>query len=213
MGQYCSTGAVYTYNSKFKYPHSPEFNAEGGNPTQGGYSQYIVVQEDYVMKIPTNLDLAAATPLLCAGITVYSPMKHYGLKRGQKLAVVGLGGLGHMAVKFGKAFGAHVTVISRSESKRDTALAMGADDFVSSADEKNLAAVSCAFDMIINTISAAHNMMAIIGTLGFEGTMVMVGAGPDPMPISFGALIGKRRKVNIYLYLVQNPAVLVVLHY
>jgi len=102
LGQYCSTGAVYTYNSKFKYPHSSEYTAEGGNPTQGGYSQYIVVQEDYVMKIPSNLDLAAATPLLCAGITVYSPMKFYGLKRGQKLAVVGLGGLGHMAVKFGK---------------------------------------------------------------------------------------------------------------
>eukprot|EP01037_Dinobryon_pediforme_P020328 gene20328-20921_t len=111
--QYCTNGAVFTYNSKTKYPHMAEYNESGGVSTQGGYSQSIVVDESFVVSIPSNLDLAAATPLLCAGITVYSPMNKFGLKPHHKFGVVGLGGLGHMAVKFGKAFGCHTTIISR----------------------------------------------------------------------------------------------------
>ncbi len=100
--QYCATGCVFTYNSKFKYKHCAEYTPEGGAGTHGGYSEYIVVQQDYVLRIPTNINLAAATPLLCAGITTYSPFKHFGLKPEHRLAIVGMGGLGHMGVKFGK---------------------------------------------------------------------------------------------------------------
>mmetsp|Transcript_6820 Transcript_6820/g.7060 ORF Transcript_6820/g.7060 Transcript_6820/m.7060 type:complete len:242 (+) Transcript_6820:112-837(+) len=117
--QYCLNGLVGTYGGKFKYPHCAEYNTEGGNRTNGGYSKTIVVDRSYVCKIPTNLDLAAATPLLCAGITTYSPMKHFGLQSGHRFAVNGLGGLGHMGAKFGKAFGCHTTVISRGSRKKE----------------------------------------------------------------------------------------------
>ena len=115
---YCASGIVLTYNGKHKFEHCVEYNEEGGTATQGGYSQSMVVNDRYVVKIPSNLDLAASAPLLCAGITVYSPMKYFGLKASDKLGVIGLGGLGHMAVKFGKAFGCHTTVISRGENKK-----------------------------------------------------------------------------------------------
>lgn len=120
--QYCFEGCVFTYNGKYKFPHSAEYNADGGANTYGGYSKSIVVDEDFALKIPKNLDLAGATPLMCAGITVYSPMKRFGLRPEMKLAVVGLGGLGHMAAKFGVAFGCHTTVISRGTAKKESAL-------------------------------------------------------------------------------------------
>jgi uncharacterized zinc-type alcohol dehydrogenase-like protein len=120
--QYCLEGGVFTYNSKFKYPHCLEYNNDGGNNTYGGYSKHIVVDEAYVLKVPKNLDLAGATPLMCAGITVYSPMKRFGLRPEMKFGVVGLGGLGHMAAKFGVAFECHTTVISRGTAKKESSL-------------------------------------------------------------------------------------------
>lgn len=120
--QYCLEGGVFTYNSKYKYPHSAEYNADGGANTYGGYSKHIVVDEAFVLRIPSNLDLAGATPLMCAGITVYSPMKRFGLRPDMKFGVVGLGGLGHMAAKFGVAFGCHTTVISRGTAKKESSL-------------------------------------------------------------------------------------------
>ena len=147
-----------TYNDKNKYPHCAEYNEEGGAPTYGGYSQHIVVDENYVCKIPAAMNLSGAAPLLCAGITVYSPMKFFGLQPGQKLAVAGLGGLGAMAVLIGKAFGAEVTVLSRSESKREEALQkLKADFFVT-----KLESVQGTFDMIINTIAADHDVRPYI---------------------------------------------------
>ena len=137
--QYCSTGAVLTYNSKHKYPHCAEYNDEGGAPTYGGYSERIVVIESFVVRIPDNLDLAAAAPLLCAGITVYSPLVHFGLKQGQKLGVLGLGGLGHMAVKFGIALGSQVTVISRGTAKYDDAINnLGAHAYLDSTNAEQM---------------------------------------------------------------------------
>ena len=141
----------------------------------GGYSQAIVVNEGYVLKIPSNLDLAAATPLLCAGITTYSPLKEFGLKAGQKFAVVGLGGLGHMGVKFSKAFGAHTTVISRGQAKKETAIAMGADAYLDSTDEDAMKGAIGTFDFILNTVSAKHNVDQLLGLVGFDGIMVMIG--------------------------------------
>ena len=128
---YCQSGPVFTYNDKYKYPHCAEYTEAGGRTTYGGYSQHIVVDENYVCRIPDSMDLAGAAPLLCAGITVFSPLKFFGLRKGQKLAIAGLGGLGAMAVLIGKAMGAEVTVLSRSESKRDEALnGLKADHFV-----------------------------------------------------------------------------------
>jgi uncharacterized zinc-type alcohol dehydrogenase-like protein len=120
--QYCLEGGVFTYGRTYKYPHCQEYNSAGGNRTYGGYSKLVVVDEGYVLKIPKNLDLAGAAPLMCAGITVYSPMKRFGLRPEMKFGVVGLGGLGHMAAKFGVAFGCHTTVISRGTAKKESSL-------------------------------------------------------------------------------------------
>lgn len=136
--QYCLTGMVGTYNSKAKYTHCAEYNEQGGAVTQGGYSKRIVVDEDFVLKVPNNIDLAGATPLMCAGITVYSPMMKFGLRSNQRFGVVGLGGLGHMAAKFGVAFGCHTTIISRGTSKKEGALCdLKVDNYIDStnADE------------------------------------------------------------------------------
>lgn len=120
--QYCFTGMVETYNARFKYKHCAEYNEDGGAPAYGGYSKHIVVDEAFALIIPSTLDLAAATPLLCAGITVYSPMMHFGLRSNQRFGVIGLGGLGHMAAKFGVAFGCHTTIISRGIAKKNSSL-------------------------------------------------------------------------------------------
>jgi len=194
--QYCLNGMVGTYTSKFKYPHCAEYNAEGGATTQGGYSQRILVNQDFVVHMPANLDLAAATPLLCAGITTFSPLMHFGLRPSHKFAVVGLGGLGHMGIKFGVAFGAHVTVISRGTAKRDAAInGLGAHDYIDSTNEAEMKAAASRFDFIIDTVSAEHDMNAIISTLAVDGTLCCVGAPPTPHAIRAGLLIGGRRTV------------------
>lgn len=195
---YCRTGMVGTYNSKEKYPHCPGYGADGtaAAPTYGGYSKDIVVHEDYVCKIPSHLDLAAATPLLCAGITVYSPMAHYGLKKGQRLAVAGLGGLGHMAVKFGLAWGCPVTVLSRGASKKEEAVSrLGATAFIDVTDAAAVKAAAESFDMIIDCIPAEHDLGLYLGMLDINGTMAVVGASPTPLPVHLFSLIARRKSL------------------
>ena len=137
--QYCFTGMVETYNARYKYKHCAEYNEEGGAPAYGGYSKRIVVDEAYGLLIPKSLDLAAATPLLCAGITVYSPMMHFGLRSNMRFAVIGLGGLGHMAAKFAVAFGCHTTIISRGTSKKESSLRdLKVDQYIDSKNEEEM---------------------------------------------------------------------------
>lgn len=182
--QFCDKASL-TYNS----------TEQGGKtPTYGGYSTRITVDENYILRIPQGLALDAAAPLLCAGITTYSPLKHFGVKAGDKVAVVGLGGLGHMGVKLAKALGAHVTVLSRSENKRADALRLGADDYLATGDasvfEKNVGR----FDFILDTVSAAHDYNLYLNMLRRDGTMVLVGM-PDPSPLAAASLIPKRRRL------------------
>jgi len=184
--QYCEGGMTLTYNS---------YERDGKTPTYGGYSTRIAVDENYVLRIPEGIPLERAAPLLCAGITTYSPLKHFGLKKGDKLAVVGLGGLGHMAVKFGRAMGAHVTVLSHSPGKRDDALALGANDFLSTKDENAFKDNAGRFDFIIDTVSAQHDYNAYLGLLRRDGIMVLVGV-PDPTPVAAPSLIMKRRTLS-----------------
>jgi alcohol dehydrogenase (NADP+) len=197
--QHCKPGVVYTYANKYRFPHSPEYTADGGNNTLGGYSEYIVCQYTYVVSIPPALQgakLPAAAPLLCAGVTTYSPLKRFGLSSKHRFGVVGLGGLGHMAVKFGKAFGAHTTVISRGTKKSSAAIALGADSYLDSSDAEAMNVAKESFDVIINTVSGAHDMMAIINLLDFEGTMIMVGGLPEAIPMNFGPFVGRRRRLE-----------------
>merc|ERR1719506_2449261 len=156
MEQYClGGGMVGTYNARHKYPHCIEYNGgqDGGGVTYGGYSQRIVTDESYCLHMPTNLDLAAATPLLCAGITTYSPMKHQNLKSTDKFGVIGLGGLGHMALKFAKAWGCQTTVISRGNGKRESSMALGADNFIDSTNSAEMKAAEGSLDFIINCVA------------------------------------------------------------
>ncbi|MEP6634612.1 MAG: NAD(P)-dependent alcohol dehydrogenase, partial [Luteimonas sp.] len=149
--QYCEQGMTATYNA---------VERDSGAPTYGGYSTRITVDERYVLRVPESIPLDQAAPLLCAGITTYSPLKHYGVKAGDKLAVVGLGGLGHMAVKLARAMGAQVTVLSTSESKRDAALALGAHAFAATGDGAVFKALAGSFDFIVDTVSAPHDYNA-----------------------------------------------------
>ena len=185
--QYCYEGFVGTYNSTYKY------NIEPGNVTYGGYSRHIVVDKDFSLQIPKNLDLAGATPLLCAGITVYSPMIHFGLQPHQKFGVIGLGGLGHMAVKFGVAFGCHTTVISRGLSKRESSLnELHAHAFIDSTNEDELRAAAETFDFLLCTVSAQYNIQTYLNLLRTDGKFVVVGAPPTPVAVRCGALIHQR---------------------
>lgn len=194
---YCKGGMVGTYNSTAKYEHMPEHNAKGGATTYGGYAESIVVDASYVLHVPSNLDLAAATPLLCAGITTYSPLKHFGLKPYHKLAVLGLGGLGHMAVKFGLAFGSDVTVISRGSLKRDSALNdLKANHYIDSTDEVAMAAAAGTFDFMIDTIAADHDVGAMMGLLTTNGKCVMVGVPETPFKIHAFSFIGGRKTLS-----------------
>ena len=183
--QYCEKGMSLTYNGR---------EQDGTTLTYGGYSTRIAVDENYVLRIPEGIPLERAAPLLCAGITTYSPLKHFGLSKGDKLAVIGLGGLGHMAVKFGRAMGAHVTVLSHSPGKREDALALGAHDFLSTKDENAFKENAGRFDFIIDTVSAQHDYNAYLGLLRRDGIMVLVGV-PDPMPVAAPSLIMKRKKL------------------
>jgi len=183
--QYCARGMTGTYNSRER---------DSGEPTHGGYSTRITVNQDYVLRIPESLPLDRAAPLLCAGITTYSPLRQYGTKPGDRVAVVGLGGLGHMAVKLAAAMGAQVTVLSTSESKRDAALELGAHHFAATRDPETFKTLAGRFDLILDTVSAAHDYNAYLSLLKLDGTMVLLGM-PEPSPVAAGALIMQRRKL------------------
>ncbi|MYM18852.1 alcohol dehydrogenase catalytic domain-containing protein [Brevibacterium sp. 5221] len=180
--QDCLNGNVGTYNSK---------DRRDGSITQGGYSTHIPVSQDFAIHIPESLDPAAAAPLLCAGITTYSPLARFGAGPGTKVAVVGMGGLGHMAVKLAAAMGAEVTVISHSHAKEDDGRRFGAVDYVATGDDpRALDRLRGAFDLIINTISAPFDAVDYLRALKPHGAMVLVGLPPEPMKIPAGALIG-----------------------
>ena len=183
--QYCENGMTPTYNGRER---------DGKTPTFGGYSTRITVNEDYVVRIPDGIPLEGAAPLLCAGITTYSPLRYFGVKAGDKVAIVGLGGLGHMGVKLAKAMGTHVTVLSHTPAKREDAMQLGADDFLATNDPKVLAQNKNRFDFILDTVSAAHDYNAYLRMLRLDGTMVLVGI-PDPSPVSAGPLVSRRRRL------------------
>jgi uncharacterized zinc-type alcohol dehydrogenase-like protein len=164
-----------------------------GGVTYGGYSDRIVVDERFVLRVPSNLDLAGAAPLLCAGITTYSPMRHWGVTKGKNVGVVGLGGLGHMGVKFGHAFGAHVVVFTTSPGKKDDALRLGADEVVVSRNTDEMKMHAGSFDFVLDAVSADHDINAYINLLGRDGNLALVGAPEKPLGVSaFGLIMGRR---------------------
>jgi alcohol dehydrogenase (NADP+) len=182
--QYCERHLVMTYNS---------VENDGETPTYGGYSSQIVVDENYVLTVPDNLPLEGVAPLLCAGITTYSPLRRFDVGTGKHVGVVGLGGLGHMAVKLASAMGAHVTVLSTSASKEADARRLGANDFVVTRDPANLVPLAGRLDFIIDTVSAPHDLNAELALLRRHGVMVLVGAPPEPAAVAAFALIGEGR--------------------
>ncbi|GAA3456726.1 NAD(P)-dependent alcohol dehydrogenase [Dactylosporangium matsuzakiense] len=181
--QYCLNGNVGTYTSVDR----------DGTVTQGGYSTHIVVDEDFVVRVPQSIPYEKAAPLLCAGITTYSPLAHWKAGPGRKVAVVGLGGLGHMAVKLAAAMGAEVTVLSQTLSKKDDGLTFGAAHYYATADPATFELLRNTFDLIINTVSAPIDMAAYLGLLRLDGTLVSVGAPPQPLPVPVFALFANRR--------------------
>lgn len=181
--QYCLNGHTGTYAATDRY----------GQYTQGGYSSHIVVTEDFVVRIPDGIALDAAAPLLCAGITTYSPLRHWGAAPGKKIAVVGLGGLGHMAVKLAHAMGAEVTVLSQSLKKKEDGLKLGADHYYASNDEETFNKLAGTFDLIVNTVSAKIDLNAYLSLLAVDGTLVNVGAPPEALPVQVFSLIPHRR--------------------
>ncbi len=184
--QYCPN-MVLTFNSPDKHL---------GGRTYGGYSESIVVDEHFVLRIPSNLKLDAAAPLLCAGITTYSPMRHWGVGKGKKVGVVGLGGLGHMAVKFAHAFGAHVVVFTTSPNKKEDALRLGADEVVISRNGDEMQKHAGSFDFIIDAVSADHDINAYINLLGRDGNLTLVGAPAEPLRVPAFSLIARRRSLS-----------------
>ena len=167
-----------------------------GGVTYGGYSDSIVVDERFVLRVPANLNLAGAAPLLCAGITTYSPMRHWGVTRGKKVGVVGLGGLGHMGVKFGRAFGAHVVAFTTSPNKKDDAPRLGADEVVVSRHADEMRKHAASFDFILDTISAEHDVNAYMNLLGRDGNLTLVGAPAKPLSVAAFSLIMGRRSLS-----------------
>ena len=164
-----------------------------GGVTYGGYSDSIVVDEHFVLRVPSNLDLAGAAPLLCAGVTTYSPMRHWGITKGKKVGVVGLGGLGHMGVKFAHAFGAHVVVFTTSPKKKEDALRLGADEVVVSRNADEMKKHAGSFDFILDAVSAGHDINAYLNLLGLDGNLTLVGAPAKPLGVSaFGLIMGRR---------------------
>ena len=162
--------------------------------TYGGYSDSIVVDERFVLKVPTNLDLAGTAPLLCAGITTYSPLQHWGVTKGKKVGVVGLGGLGHMGVKFAHALGAHVVLFTTSPNKKDDALRLGADEVVVSKNANEMAKHAGSFDFILDAVAADHDINAYIDLLRRDGNLTLVGAPEKPMPVSVVQSVSLRRR-------------------
>lgn len=185
LEQYCIPGFTGTYNGKDKHLNQQTF---------GGYSEKVVVDQHFVLKVPKNLDLAAAAPLLCAGITTWSPLKHWKVGKDSKVAVVGLGGLGHMAIKLAKGLGAHVTLFSRSPEKEKDALELGADQVIISTSESQMAEVSGKFDLIIDTVPYVHDVNHYIPTLNINGTIVLVGYLGDlnPMLNTVPMILGRK---------------------
>ena len=187
LQQYCAESMTGTYNG---------YERDGKTVAMGGYSNYFVVNEDYAVTIPANLPLEGVAPLLCAGITLYSPIKHWNVGPGKKVAVMGLGGLGHMGVKFAVAMGAEVTVLSHSPLKEKDALAMGAHHFVSTKDEKIFADHAKEFDVILNTISAEIDINLYLNLLKLDGTLVVIGLPGKPYAVHVGSLLNGRRSIG-----------------
>jgi uncharacterized zinc-type alcohol dehydrogenase-like protein len=186
LEQYCENGAVGTYNGRDKFL---------GGHTFGGYSETITVDQDFVLLIPENLDIKATAPLLCAGITTWSPLKHWNIKKGDKVGVIGLGGLGHMGVKFASALGAHVVMITTSESKRADAKALGADDVLISKNAEEMKSHAKSFDFLLNTVPVKHNLNPYITLLKRDATMCLVGAIEPLEPFHGGGLILSRKSI------------------
>ncbi len=188
LEQFCDLGmAGGTYGGTEKHL---------GTPTLGGYAQSIVVTEDFVLRLPENLDPAAAAPLLCAGITTYSPLRHWKVGPGHKVGIVGLGGLGHMGVKFAKAFGARVVLFTTSPGKAADAKKLGADEVVISKDETQMAAHAGSFDFILDTVSATHDLNAYLNLLKRDGNLTLVGAPEQPLPVAAFPLLMRRRSLS-----------------
>ncbi|MGE5085155.1 MAG: NAD(P)-dependent alcohol dehydrogenase [Bacillota bacterium] len=186
LEQFCENGFVGTYNGKNK----------DGTPTYGGYSNSIVVREEFCLSIPKNLNLAAVAPLLCAGITTYSPLRHWKITKGQKVGIVGLGGLGHMAVKLANAMGAHVTVFTTSPAKIEDAKRLGAHEVIISKDMEQMKNHANTFDFILDTVSAPHDYNLYLSLLRRDGNMVLVGLPDKPPTLQAAALIMGRRKLG-----------------
>ena len=167
-----------------------------GGVTYGGYSDSIVVTERFVLQVPSNLDLAGAAPLLCAGITTYSPMRHWGVTKGKKVGIVGLGGLGHMGVKFAHALGAHTVVFTTSPGKKEDALRLGADEVVISRNADEMAKHAGSFDFILDAVAVEHDINAYINLLGRDGTITLVGAPNQPLPVDVFGLLFRRRSFS-----------------
>jgi uncharacterized zinc-type alcohol dehydrogenase-like protein len=184
--QFCQTGFTLTYNSEDKIL---------GGATYGGYSESIVVDEAYVLRVPKGLDLAGTAPLLCAGITTYSPLRHWKVGKGKKVGIVGLGGLGHMGLKFAHAFGAHVVLFTTSPNKTADAKRLGADEVVISKDEAAMLKHADTFDFILDAVSAEHDLNAYLQLLKLDGTMTLVGAPEKPAPVAAFNLIMRRRSL------------------
>lgn len=186
LQQYCLEGMTGTYN---------QLERDGKTVAMGGYSNRFVINEDYAVHIPKGLSLDGVAPLLCAGITLYSPLKHWKAGPGKKVAIMGLGGLGHMGVKFAVAMGAEVTVLSHSPSKREDALAMGAHHFISTNDPENLAPLARSFDLILNTVSADLDINLYLNLLKRDATLVVIGLPGKPYQVHAGVLLGARRSM------------------
>jgi uncharacterized zinc-type alcohol dehydrogenase-like protein len=184
--QFCQN-TIFTYNSPDKHL---------GGVTYGGYSNSIVVDERFVLRVPSNLDLAGTAPLLCAGITTYSPLRHWGVSEGKKVGVVGLGGLGHMGVKFAHAFGAHVVVFTTSPDKTEDALRLGADEVVVSRNADEMQKHAGSFDFILDTVSAKHDINAYLNLLRPDGKITLVGAPSEPLDVAAFSLIMGRRSLS-----------------
>jgi alcohol dehydrogenase (NADP+) len=182
--QYCTSIPTFTYNSEDKFL---------GGPTYGGYAENIVVDEAFVLRVPQSLDLAAAAPLLCAGITTYSPLRHWAVGPGQKVGVVGLGGLGHMGVKFAHAFGAHVVLFTTSPGKTADGLRLSADEVVVSKDEAAMRKHASSFNFILDAVSAEHDINTYLSLLKLDGTLALVGLPENPLPVApFNLLLPRR---------------------
>jgi uncharacterized zinc-type alcohol dehydrogenase-like protein len=183
LEQYCENGNILTYNSPDKHL---------GIQTYGGYSESVVVDQDFVLRVPANLDLAATAPLLCAGITTYSPLRHWQVGPGKKVGIVGIGGLGHMGVKLAKAMGAHVVVFTSSDSKTADAKRLGADEVVLSKDKEQMKRHARSLHFVLDTVSASHDINDYLRLLKVDGTLALVGAPENPISVAAFSLIPER---------------------